>query len=139
MVNTSDLVVGRQIPGLTRETGLPNWTRYAAVNDEFVPIHLDDAAGREAGQDGAFGMGNLQLAYLYNILRDWIGDSGDIVQVACQFRAVNTKGMVVRAKGTISAVRELDRQVEVDLDVWTEDSTGIVLAPGTATVRIDKA
>ena len=135
----SDVAVGFAIPTLTRETGLPNWNRYAAVNHEFVPIHMDDTAGRDAGQAGAFGMGNLQLAYLYNILRDWIGDAGEIVRLGCQFRAVNTRGMVVTAKGTITAIREVgSNSLEADLDVWTEDSNGMVLAPGTATVRVDK-
>ena len=137
-MNVSDIAVGLSIPEFTRETDLANWNRFAAVNDEFVPIHMDDAAGREAGQAGAFGMGNLQLAYLHNIVRDWIGEAGDIVRISCQFRAVNTRGMVIHAKGTVSAIREAVSHLEVDLDVWTESSEGVVLAPGTATVRLDR-
>ena len=39
------------------------WNRYAAVNDKFVYIHMDDEAGGSAlNEQGAFGMGNLRYA-----------------------------------------------------------------------------
>ena len=132
---TFPIAVGDQLPSFTRETGFANWNRYAAVNDEFVPIHMDDDAGRAAGYESAFGMGNLQWAYLHNVLRGWAGDNGRIVRLSCQFRAANTKGMTVTAHGTVTAVRETDSGREVDVDVWTEDQDGNKLAPGKATVR----
>jgi len=68
------VAVGDEIPAFTPNDWLRQLDRYAAVNDEFVPIHMDDEAGRAAGMDGAFGMGNLQWAYLHNVVRDWLGD-----------------------------------------------------------------
>ena len=127
--------VGQEIPTLVRETGLANWNRYAAVNDEFVPIHMDDEAGRAAGYPTAFGMGNLQWAYLHDVLRQWIGENGRILSLRCQFRAANTKGMTVTAHGVVTAIRE-QGGLEVDLEVWTEDQDGHRLAPGAATVKL---
>ena len=124
--------VGDELPTFTRETGFANWNRYAAVNDEFVPIHMDDAAGEAAGNGGAFGMGNLQWAYLHNMLRSWIGENGEILSIEVQFRSPNVKGQTVTAKGVVTAV---DGDV-ISLDVWTEQQEGTKLAPGTATVRL---
>ena len=45
----SELAVGQEIPEFQRATGLHNWNRYAAVNYEFVDIHMDDEAGQAAG------------------------------------------------------------------------------------------
>jgi acyl dehydratase len=134
-----DVTVGSEIPVFAREAGLHAWNRYAAVNDEFVPIHMDDDAGREAGYDGAFGMGNLQLAWLHCLLREWVEPAGGrIVRVACTFRAPSLKGRTVTARGLVTAVRdEVDEQV-VDLDVWTEDDRGTRLAPGSATVAFPR-
>ena len=129
--------VGDELPPFARTTGFANWNRYAAVNDEFVPIHMDDEAGREAGYPTAFGMGNLQWAYLHNLVRDWLGDDGAILSLKCQFRAPNTKGMTVTARGVVSAVRAEDGQRIADLQIWTEDDQGNKLAPGSATVRLD--
>jgi acyl dehydratase len=129
--------VGAEVPTFQRVTGPANWNRYAAVNDEFVAIHMDDEAGRAAGASGAFGMGNLQWAYLHNMLRDWAGDRGRIVSASCQFRSLNTKGQTVTARGRVTAVRAEAAQILVDLDIWTEDQARKALAKGSATVALD--
>ena len=129
--------VGHEIESFTRTTDVAVWNRYAAVNDEFVPIHMDDEAGRSAGQAGAFGMGNLQVSYLHNLLRQWIGPNGTILALTCQFRAINSKGMVVTARGRVTEVESpADGPVVVRLEVWTEDQDGTRLAPGTASVAL---
>ena len=132
----TDVQVGDELPVFQRATGFHNWNRYAAVNDEFVPIHMDDEAGRAAGYPTAFGMGNLQWSYLHNMLRSWAGDDGRILRLSCQFRAPNTKGQTVTAHGIVKAIRQDQGQRMVDLEVWTEDQHGAKMAPGTATVAL---
>jgi acyl dehydratase len=127
---------GLELPTLVRQPGLHHWNRYAAVNDEFVPIHMDDEAGRAAGYPTAFGMGNLQWAYLHNLLESWLGENGRIVKLSCQFRAPNVKGQTVTAHGRVTSVREHDGELVVDVDVWTDNQDGNAMAPGAATVVI---
>ena len=134
MPKPQDIKVGDELPTFVRSTGFHNWNRYAAVNDEFVPIHMDDEAGRNAGYPTAFGMGNLQWAYLHNLLRNWMGDDGRIVEISCQFRSPNIKGQTITAHGVVTGVRDEDGERFVDLDVWTEEQNGVKLAPGSATV-----
>ena len=135
----SDLVVGFEIPSVSRKTGFQNWNRFAAVNDEFVDIHMDDDAGKAAGYAGAFGMGRLQNSYLHLMLDDWLEHENRIVKISAQFRAPNLKGMVLTAKGRITAVTDEADETMVDLDVWIEDAEGKVMAPGTATVAVAEA
>ena len=137
MPTAADAKSGDVLPEFSRTTGLANWNRFAAVNDEFVPIHMDDEAGKAAGYPTAFGMGNLQWAYLHNLVRGWMGDEGRLTAMNCQFRAANTKGMTVTAKGVVKEVRDEGGRRVVDLEVWTEDGEGNKLAPGTATVAFD--
>jgi acyl dehydratase len=137
MASAGNIEVGQEIPPFTRETGFAVWNRYAAVNDEFVPIHMDDEAGRAAGYPSAFGMGNLQWAYLHDAIRAWTGDEGRIVSLECRFRAANTKGMTLTASGIVTAVRDEDGTRYVDLEVHVKDQDGQTLAPGTATVAFD--
>jgi len=139
MTQTTDLgdvKVGDELPEFVRATGLHNWNRFAAVNYEFVPIHMDDEAGREAGYPSAFGMGSLQWSYLHGLIYSWVGDRGTIVSIGCQFRNANTKGMTVTGKGKVTAVRDEGGRRLVDLDIWTEDQDGNKLAPGQATVEL---
>ena len=124
---------GASIGTFERETGFPTWNRYAAVNDEFVPIHMDDAAGAEAGMGAAFGMGNLQLSYLHNLVRNWMGDAGRIQKLSAQFRKPNLKG-VVTASGTVTSVTPGADGIVVELEVETVDAAGDKIAPGRATV-----
>jgi len=131
------LEVGAELGPFVRETGFPAWNRYAAVNDEFIPIHMDDAAGQAAGYPGAFGMGNLQFAYLASLIRGWAGDSGRLVRLTCQFRGPDNKGTTVTAKGVIDAIRTEDGVTYADLTVWTEDQDGGKMAPGKAVVAFD--
>jgi acyl dehydratase len=137
MTQAKNAKTGDELQSFQRTTGFHNWNRYAAVNDEFVPIHMDDEAGRDAGYPTAFGMGNLQWSYLHNLVRDWLGDDGRIVTLNCQFRAPNTKGMTVTARGVVTEVREQDGQRLVNLEIWTEDTDGSKLAPGTAIVALN--
>ena len=99
-----NLQVGDQIPTWSRKTSFAEWNRYAAVNEEFVPFHMDDEAGRRAGNEaGAFGMGNLRYAYIVNALREWIGDDAVVREVGCQYRAINQKDDVLTVTGEVTA------------------------------------
>ncbi|HEY3940898.1 MAG TPA: hypothetical protein VGL60_00310 [Acidimicrobiales bacterium] len=131
-----DAEVGQELPTFERMSGFHAWNRYAAVNEEFVPIHMDDDAGKAAGNAGAFGMGNLQVAYLHALLRQWMGDEGRIVSVACQMRAPNLRGLRTIAGGRVVAVRPEGGETLVDLEVWTQTEEGTVMTPGTATVAL---
>jgi acyl dehydratase len=132
-----DVAPGLELPPLQRQPGLHHWNRYAAVNDEFVDIHMDDEAGRAAGYPSAFGMGNLQWAYLHNLLESWLGSRGRVVALSCQFRAPNVRGQTVTAHGRVTAVQpQPGGEIRADLAVWTEDQDGNRLAPGEATVII---
>ena len=132
-----DVAPGLELPTLQRQPGFQHWNRYAAVNDEFVDIHMDDEAGRAAGYPSAFGMGNLQWAYLHNVLESWLGDRGRVVALSCQFRAPNVRGQTVTAHGRVTAVEPRpDGEIRVELAVWTADQDGHRLAPGQATVII---
>lgn len=128
--------VGDELPAFERLAGFHAWNRFAAVNEEFIPIHMDDRAGEAAGHTGAIGMGNLQFAYLHALLREWIGDGGRILSVAARFRAPSLRGLRTLVRGRVATVREQAGETIVDLDVWTETENGDLLASGTATVAL---
>ncbi len=134
MAEHNPVQVGDELPLFERTTGFEAWNRYAAVNDEFVPMHMDDEAGRSAGYPTAFGMGNLLFAYLHNLVRQWVGDDGEILEMACQFRSPNLKGQVVAARGRVTSVDTDGIRTVVELDIWTEDQHGNRLSPGRAKI-----
>ncbi|MDX1882225.1 MaoC/PaaZ C-terminal domain-containing protein [Mycolicibacterium sp. 120270] len=129
--------IGDQIPPFVRTTHFTEWNRYAAVNDEFIPIHMDDEAGRAAGnENGAFGMGNLRLAYLVNMLRAWIGDDGEIRSLTAKYRSMNQKGDELRCIGEVTGKEIVDGVALIHLDVDVVDQNGNSTTPGQATVAL---
>lgn len=136
-IDFNSIAIGDKLPEYVRTTGFAEWNRYAAVNDEFIPIHMDDDAGRAAGNEGgAFGMGNLRLAYLTNMLRAWIGDNGQICSLSVKYRSMNQKGDVLRAVGEVVGTEIVDGAALVHLKVDVVDQNGTSTTPGTATVML---
>lgn len=132
-----DVSIGDELPAWSRKTDFMNWNRYAAVNDEFVYIHMDDEAGRAAlNEQGAFGMGNLRYAYLVNALQDWIGDEATIREIGCQFRAINQKNDVLTVVGRVTDKKTEAGEHRVYLDIDVVNHNGEPTCPGTAVVVI---
>ena len=133
-----DVEEGQEVPEFSRETDLMHWNRYAAVNDEFLYIHMDDGAAQKANQPGVFGMGNVRWAYMHNMLTSWIGDSGFIKRLQTQYRGMNFYGDVLTAKGTVTRKYEEDGDYKLDLDVWVENQDKVNTCPSKATVSLPK-
>jgi acyl dehydratase len=130
-----DVNVGDDMPAWSRQTDFMHWNRYAAVNDEFVPFHMDDEAGRRAGnKEGAFGMGNLRYAYLVNALRDWIGDEAEIREIGCQYRAINQKNDVLSVVGEVVEKEVVDGENRIKLTTNVMNQNGEATCPGHAVV-----
>ena len=130
-----DLAVGDEMPKWSRKTDFMNWNRYAAVNDEFVPFHMDDEAGRAAkNEQGAFGMGNLRYAYIVNALRDWIGDEAVIREVGCQYRVINQKNDVLTVVGKVTEKKVENGEHLVTLTTNVVNQNGESTCPGHAVV-----
>ena len=134
-VHFEDVKVGDEIPAWSRTTDFMNWNRYAAVNDEFVFIHMDDEAGRAAlNEQGAFGMGNLRYTYMLDALRDWIGDEAEIRECGVQFRAINQKNDTLTVSGKVTDVKVEDGENRVYLDMNVVNQNGDGTCPGHAVV-----
>ena len=132
-----DVEVGQELPPFRRQTDLMNWNRYAAVNDEFTYTHMDDEVGRaKLNPEGAFGMGNLRLAYIVNMLTDWAGDEAEIRETAIEFRAINKKNDVLATYGrVIEKFRDGDDcMVRIDTNVINQH--GESTSPGHAIVAL---
>jgi acyl dehydratase len=131
-----DVQVGDELPAFSRQTDLANWNRFAAVNDEFIPMHMDDDAGRASGQAGAIGMGNLRWSYLLNALRDYFGDEADVRELGVQFRGVNNRGDVLSTFAVVVEKKQEDGENLVVLDVDVRNQNGEKTTPGSATVAL---
>lgn len=118
----------------SRVTDLPHWNRYAAVNDEFIDVHMSAEAARAAGQPDIFGMGNLRVGYQHAALHHWIAGRGDIASFSCQFRALNFPGDELTVWGRVGDAVERGglKLSTVELGVRNQDDAETT--PATAEV-----
>jgi acyl dehydratase len=137
---TGEFDVGATLPPFIRAAGPHTWNRYAAVNDEFVGIHMDDAEGQAAGYPGAIGMGNLVWAWMHCAVEQWLGDRGRLEHIECRFKAPTLKGDQVTCTGTVTDCgTDDDGSTVLDLELWAEDQTGNRFAGGRGRVRLTPA
>jgi acyl dehydratase len=129
-----DIAVGDELPPFERASEFAHWNRYAAVNDEFIDVHMSADAARAAGQPDVFGMGNLRVAYVHNALHDWLGAAGDIAMFHCQFRRLNFLGDKLHAVGRVTARHRAGGLDLVDLEIGVRNQDGDETMPGTARV-----
>ena len=135
-VSFDSIEVGDEIPAFTRKTDFDNWNRFAAVNDEFISIHMDDEMARAMGQPGAIGMGNLRWAYLLNALRDWAGDEAEILEVSVQFRGTNLKNDILRTQAVVAEKKSENGKNFVVLNIDVLNQNDEPTTPGTATIAL---
>lgn len=142
--STAGLTAGDSLPLFVRHTDLANWNRFAAVNDEFIDVHMDPEAARAVGMPDVFGMGNLRISYLHNLLGAWlladrmlgdgIGPAGDIVDFGCEFRGLNLRGDTLTCTGTVTGHAQRDGHDLVALELGVRNQDGAETTPGSATV-----
>lgn len=138
--NLHDLRAGDVIRPRTWPASFGSWNRYAAVNDEFYPVHMDHDAARRAGMPAAFGMGNLQVAYFNALLDDWLDDlvagRGRIDRLAVSFRSPSLEGTVT-ASGSVTSISTDAGATRVELALRSSDHEDRDLCTGTAVVVLD--
>lgn len=132
-----DLTPGAELPPLVRQTGFAHWNRFAAVNDEFIPMHMDDEAGRAQGFPTAIGMGNLIWSYAHAMLRDWMGEGGRIETISARYWLPNLRESTLTLSAKVAeAVVEGDT-TRVTLELLAMDETARRLMSGQAVVRLN--
>jgi acyl dehydratase len=134
-----DVAVGDVVPDWSRVTDFMQWNRFAAVNDEFMPFHMDDEEGRKAGNPaGAFGMGNLRFAYMLNALQDWIGDEAEVREIDCRYRVMNQKNDELTVRAVVIEKSIENGEARVKLEITVLNQKGESTCPGHAIVVLPR-
>jgi acyl dehydratase len=134
MPTFADVNVGDELPSRSKQPDRLQLVQYAAGSGDFNPLHYDAdfPQARQIGDNIVHG--RLKYAALGECVSNWLAHSGWIVSLACQYRGMDLRGAPFTVKGVVRAKREEGGRKLVDLDVWTEDSSGTKTTPGTATV-----
>ena len=124
--------VGDQIPELLKHPTTRQLVQYAGAQGDFYEIHYDQEYARSVALPGVILHGLLKAAFLGQLVTDWLGDRGRLVNFEVSYRGIDMPGHPYRCRGSVTRVEGDD----VELEVWGEDESGKRTTVGSATVRM---
>ena len=115
--------------------------KLAPPNDNNVPeppvrVHWDNEFAKRVGVPGAYDFGPERIAWVSQMLTDWIGDDGFLRRLDVQIRRHNVVGDIVWCRGKVVGKRMEDGRAIVECEVWGENQNGELSVKGTAEVEL---
>jgi acyl dehydratase len=110
-------------------------------NDHGVPdvaqrVHWDNAWSQAIGNPRAYDYGVLRQCWMYHLLTDWMGDDAWIVREQNQIRRFNYHGDAHRLTGEVTAKREEQGRLVVDVSFRATNQRDEDTVMGTATIAL---
>ncbi len=128
---------GEQIPPLTKYITQEQINAYAEVSGDHNPIHVDPEVARAVGLDGTIAHGMLSMAFLGQMLTDWLASrettpTGWVTRLRVRFQGMVRPGDTLTCRGALGE-REDGRQ---RLEVWVANQDGERVLSGDADVTL---
>jgi acyl dehydratase len=128
--------VGDEIPGRDFPISRFDLVRYAGASGDFNPIHWNERFATSVGLPDVIAHGMYTMAIAVQIVTDWAGDPGAVVEYGVRFtRPVvvpDPEGARLTVAGRVAGVRD-DGLLDVELTATVGGQT--VLAKARAVVR----
>jgi acyl dehydratase len=131
--------VGDQLKARTFVLGRANLVRYAGASGDFNVIHWNQRVATAVGLPNVIAHGMLTMASAGQLVADWCGDPGAVVEYGVRFTKPvvvpdDDRGAELEVSGTVTGRDEQARTVTVEL---TATSAGEkVLGRARAVVRL---
>ncbi len=120
-MSVAEVAVGQQLPPLEVRVDPEKMKLMAALLSDPTPIHFDVRALRELGMDERpVNQGPLNMGYLETMLARWVGGRDRLLDLRVRFRGNVLAGDLVRATGSVTALREDERGRIATCDVVLE-------------------
>lgn len=151
MVRFENLEKGQEIGSLAVDLSRASLVRYAGASGDFNPIHWNERFAQSVGLSGVIAHGMLTMGIAVQLVSDWVGDPGAIVDYQTRFTKPvpvadapsgenpDTPTNTLTITGKVGALNEEERTARIDLTVTARDEEGKeqkVLMKSQALVRL---
>lgn len=151
MVHFENLEKGQEIGSLAVDLSRASLVRYAGASGDFNPIHWNERFAQSVGLSGVIAHGMLTMGTAVQLVSDWVGDPGAIVDYQTRFTKPvpvadapggenpDTPTNTLTITGKVGALNEEERTARIDLTVTARDEEGKeqkVLMKSQALVRL---
>lgn len=137
-ISLASLEVGQSIGSVEFLLTRDSLVRYAGASGDFNPIHYRDDVALSVGLPGVLAHGMLTMGAAVQVVVDWVGDPGRVVDYGVRFTkpvvvdAID--GAVLTVSGKIGEIDAEGSTVRVDITATFADTA--VLGKAQARVRI---
>lgn len=133
MPKLTEISIGYELPSREHVASNVSLFLYNAAVWNAHRIHYDETYTLEVEKHpGVIVDGPLQGDWLVQVVTNWLGEDGELIEFEYSNRQMSVIGDVLTAGGTVTAVN--DNNVEIDLII--RNAAGEVTTPGRALVRI---
>ena len=129
-----DVDVGMELPALEKHPTTQQLVRWAGASGDFYQIHYDKDFAQTSGLPGVIVHGMLGMAFLGQLVTDWMGDEGILKKLSCNYRGMLFPGEDAICKGKVTNKYVNGSEHCVECEIWVENPRGEQATPGTAVV-----
>ena len=131
-----DIAEGAELPGLVRYPTTLQLVKYAGASGDYYQIHYDKDFAVASGLPGVIVHGWLTLAFLGQMLTDWLGEKGVLLKLSGSYRGINKVNEDIICNGkVVKKYIENDKNL-VRVEIWAENPRGDKTVTGTAVVAL---
>lgn len=134
----ASLSVGDEIPSRTIHVERATMVRYAGASLDFNPIHYDDRFATSVGLPDVIAHGMWTMGSVVQIVVDWVGDAGRVVEYTVRFSAPvpvpHDGGADLEVRGTVKSLDESTQRAVIELTAVVGGAK--VLSRALATVQL---
>jgi acyl dehydratase len=135
----NDVEVGQELPFRTIHVNRASLVQYTGASLDRNRIHWDERFARSVGLPDVIAHGMFTMGTVINVVSDWVGDSGRVVEYGTRFNkpvvVPYEAGADVEVTGVVTAVDAQSKRVTIELKVTC--GTDKVLRRALAVVVLD--
>jgi acyl dehydratase len=139
VLSVSEVEVGQELPPRTIHITRAALVQYTGASLDRNLIHWDERFARSVGLPDVIAHGMFTMGAAINVVSDWVGDAGRIVEYGTRFTkpvvVPYESGADVVVSGKVSALDAQTRRATVELTAMC--GTDKVLGRATAVVALD--
>jgi len=132
--NWNTISEGDALPDLVKEPGVSQLVKYSAGSGDFNPLHHDYNFPQAKEIGSIIVHGRFKYASLGQLVSDWLGHSGRIKNISCQYRGMDLPNQAMTCRGTVNRKWEKEGEKLAELEIWVENAEGKKTTPGSALV-----
>ena len=131
-----DIIEGADVPGLVKYPTTMQLVKYASASGDYYQIHYDKDFALSQGLPGLIVHGWLALAFLGQMVTDWIGEGGLLLKLNGSYRGMNNVHEDLICNGKVTKKYVENGKNCARLEIWVENPKGDKTVTGNAVIAL---